>query len=264
MATHLSNIEDVYVEDAAVGSHGASELRVRAITDSVALTAALRNLLVRVPKMDPHYTHPITVLAATGLPGKDSFICTQPTVEEDGAVSAIKILVGGNVSFEALQTHIAAAAETLFTQGDGDVVPLGCAASSTGAVVFTETPSAALALGAAKLNGAHQHLWTPSGLSRVFGGAALDAKAQPAAKGDVVFDKTLVTRLAHPDNVVAHPSKVVFVGSKKGKASAADAAGLLQATGASDAVAQKFGEYVAQHNTAVEVVGSAADAMKAL
>lgn len=112
---HLSNVTDVFVHDASIGSHRSAELRTRIISDTPAFVAAAQKILCAVPTRAPKEPHPITIYHTSKMTDQ-SFIAISKAIDHrvhDELVHTCRIVVSGDVSVTALQAQIAVAAETI-------------------------------------------------------------------------------------------------------------------------------------------------------
>lgn len=243
----LSNVDNVFVVDAAVGSHRGSEIMVRAVTDSANVALFLQHLLVATGGSSDETAgefHPIKVFHQSQ---------GQPSISTTVGEANATIVATGDISFGAVQEAITQATHVLMEAGEDEVnvLPLpGLAvldkSGDTVVEIDVKSKTAAAPIGApakgSELYGAHGSVWSDAGLARLYGGAVLKASASTPAAGDLVVGDNVVTSF-RADNLVAHPSKIVFVGGSK-KASAKDFAKVAR----SQAEVEKFEALVAKHN----------------
>lgn len=247
----LSNVDDLFVVDAAVGSYRGSEVLVRAVTDSANVALFLQHLLVGIGGSSNEKggaEHPIKVFhSSEGQPSVTA------TVGEASAV----IVATGDIAFDAIQESITQVTHELMATGEDEfsVLPLPGVAftdkSGDTVVEIDVKRSSGSPIGkppkGGSLYGAHGTVWSDAGLARLFGGAVIESKAAKSlskpGSGDVVVGDAVVTSF-RADNLVAHPSKIVFVG---GKGSAKDFAKVAR----SDAEVAKFEALVSKHKVKI-------------
>lgn len=92
----LSQVPNLYVEDAAVSSGRLLEVRIRSVTNDPATALAVKNLLHRMPLRHPQTPHPLGLIVARGMPK------TFTAIGEDPHSRALTVLVGGNASVETI------------------------------------------------------------------------------------------------------------------------------------------------------------------
>jgi hypothetical protein len=109
----LSFAPHLYVEDGAVGSSRATELRVRVVTDSPAHALAYKTLLHKIPLYAPEaFPRTITVYVATLAQGEQ-----QPYVVVDIESNRATVLAVGHASVTAVKDAVSFAAARLMTAG---------------------------------------------------------------------------------------------------------------------------------------------------
>eukprot|EP00591_Stephanopyxis_turris_P000669 CAMPEP_0195511038 /NCGR_PEP_ID=MMETSP0794_2-20130614/3498_1 /TAXON_ID=515487 /ORGANISM="Stephanopyxis turris, Strain CCMP 815" /LENGTH=341 /DNA_ID=CAMNT_0040638575 /DNA_START=78 /DNA_END=1103 /DNA_ORIENTATION=- len=253
VAKALSNVEDVFVVDAAVGSFRGSEVLVRAVTDDAGLALSLQHLLVRTGGASTASSgsdHPIKLFhSSTGSPGISA------SVSDLGAT----IVATGNVGVEHIQEAITDATHKLMATGEDELNVLPLAANvyvdGKGATTLEIDVSGKGSVSAPKkgnsLYGVHGAVWSHAGIARLFRGAVVDKKAAktlgaPKA-GDVVIGDAVVTSFDE-DNLHGHPTSIVFVGAGKKKA---DAKSLFAKVARSDAEVEKFDALVKKHGVSI-------------
>lgn len=273
---------NLFVEDGAVGSDRASEIRVRVITDSANYALFFRNMLSRVPLKDAQtFPRPLTVYIATN--------------HDDGAYSVSDfdpetgrgvVAVSGSPGFEPVLRQIEHVAAQMFDHGgyqgqrggghrlqlareDGslefddshyiadsgaeDLLFLRGSASladdgSTTIHVGDEPPAGAL-------HAAHACVWNAAGVAQFWGGANLQS-APDAARGAIAC----TGRTAVPVEsalTAPHPSTIAVSGGAK------DAAELASKLGLSESAAALLATRVASHKVKIVASGAAPKAKKA-
>lgn len=127
----MSYAPRIFVEDAAVGSSRASELRVRVVTDSPVVALYFRNLLHRTPLYSPEaFPRTLTVYAATLASDAISGACGMgpyTVVDVDPQSSFGTVLSVGAVPLASIAEAVAAAAGQLQLAGGYRSVPGGAA-----------------------------------------------------------------------------------------------------------------------------------------
>lgn len=249
VVTHaLSNVDDVFVVDAAVGSFRGSEVMVRAVTDDASLALFLSHLLVKTGGSSTASSgeyHPIKV-----------FHSSQGNVGLSTSVSDANatIVASGNIAFEEIKEAITAATHTLMAKGEDefDVLPLpGNVFVNSSGQTIVEIGSTDGAVNKVdkkhNLHGAHGSVWSQAGIARLFGGAVLDNGIKSPIAGDLVVDNVVITAL-RADNLIDHPSKIIFSGVGKKKSSTTD---LFAKVARSDEEVSKFTALVEKHNVEV-------------
>ena len=104
MKEFLSQVPNLYVEDAGVCSGRCAELRIRSVTNDPVTAMALKNMLVRLvcgphiqhrmPKRDAMTPHPLSVIVARGM--EESFTVTGM----DPHSKALTVLATGDTPIE--------------------------------------------------------------------------------------------------------------------------------------------------------------------
>lgn len=255
----LSDVDAVYVVDAAVGSFRGSEVLARVVSDCPAAALQVQHLLVKVGGASDERSgadHPIKVFHSSD--SEAASIATHVS-----SLSAT-IAVEGPLDVRQLQQAIQDVASQLMDTGEGElnVLPLPGRAfvdKSGDTVVEIDvsedgaTASDAKVPKGASLYGLNGTVWSQAGLARLFGGAVVSSAAaktqfpESPGFGDVVLDggKSVLTSF-RADNLIAHPSKIVFVGAGK-KASAKT----FEKVARTEEQAAEFAQLVKQHNVKI-------------
>ena len=92
----LSEVPNLYVEDAAVSSSRLLEVRIRSITNDPATALAVKQMLHRMPLRDPQTPHPLGLIVARGMSQ------TFTAIGEDPQSRALTVLVGGDAPIETI------------------------------------------------------------------------------------------------------------------------------------------------------------------
>ena len=92
----LSEVPNLYVEDAAVSSGRFLEVRIRSITNDPATALAVKQMLHRMPLRDPQTPHPLGLIVARGMSQ------TFTAIGEEPHSRALTVLVGGDAPIETI------------------------------------------------------------------------------------------------------------------------------------------------------------------
>ena len=92
----LSQVPNLYVEDAGISSGRLLEVRIRSVTNDPATALAIKNILHRMPIRHPQTPHPLGLIVARGMPGDFTAIGNDPHSR------ALTVLVGGNPSINTI------------------------------------------------------------------------------------------------------------------------------------------------------------------
>lgn len=148
VTAHLSQQENTFTQDGAVGSYKDDRTRVRVISDSPLAALFAQSLLVRVPTKDPHAARPIVVYVATS----GEFAAQEPKayllVDKDEQGEAFtKVVISGAADLASLQTAIGLAKTKLVAHSESASVVLPADVLIKGdktALVFNSTGACGL------------------------------------------------------------------------------------------------------------------------
>jgi hypothetical protein len=253
VAGYLSDVDEIFVDDAALGSFRGCEMGIRLVSDDAALALYAQNMHVRVPirscirdKSNPG--HSVTVLLAGKIDCTPFVSCK---IDEGHA----QVVFGGRTSLQTIQEAVAGVARQLVTIRDASQIPIPGNSYIDGDNIILAIPNESgydpISQEGLALNGAHEHIWCEEGLARMFGGARYAGlPSAGVGRGNVVAGGNAVSPLKDSHNLVAHPTKIVFITSS-------DTAGEIDANIAkerltkliSDESAEKIIERATQHGT---------------
>mmetsp|Transcript_5308 Transcript_5308/g.7454 ORF Transcript_5308/g.7454 Transcript_5308/m.7454 type:complete len:533 (+) Transcript_5308:75-1673(+) len=224
---HLSE-SDVYMRDAAIGSHLVAETETRVVSDNPTTDYFLRNMMTGLPiSAAPHFKHSLFVTAVSSIANSklDDAVKSKRAVIAYSREKA-QLLIGGNTTTKELRTALAfAVADRYLSQPALNILPLNCDsvvdANGNSTLIFNSNELFLSQLGQGlklpgKLFGAHNHLWSLSGgLVRAWDGASFPCAA-PVEKGSLIEtlpnNVTRTTQSLHPTaNVANHPTNIVFM-----------------------------------------------------
>lgn len=92
----LSQVPNLFVEDAGLSSGRFLEVRIRSVTNDPATALAIKNILHRMPIRHPQTPHPLGLIVARGM--SEDFTA----IGNDPHSRALTVLVGGNPSINAI------------------------------------------------------------------------------------------------------------------------------------------------------------------
>ncbi|KNB42318.1 hypothetical protein JH06_5552, partial [Blastocystis sp. subtype 4] len=228
----LSQVPNLYVEDAGVCSGRCAELRIRSVTNDPVTAMALKNMLHRMPKRDAMTPHPLSVIVARGM--EESFTVTGM----DPHSKALTVLATGDTPIERVLEEVAKATMQQMDTARGTVEVTVAASepdkpatkvSKKGPVVQSVVRGSVLsdkqgntvlvcglsadvslnALKAGALYCSDNAVLTSDGVSRVFAGEEVDAKELTVNNNVIVNGKAFVPVAG--DNLLNFPNKVIFV-----------------------------------------------------
>ncbi|KAL4116449.1 hypothetical protein PRIC2_011902 [Phytophthora ramorum] len=265
---HLSTEPNLYTQDGAVGSFKDERTRVRVISDSPLVALYAQSLLVRVPIKDPHAARPIVVYVATGGEFKGNEPQAQLLLDnDDEGVTFVKVVITGAADLSTVTDAIGLAKKKLLEVAESESLVLPAdvlVKDDKTALVFNATGAGrAAAINKGQLYSAHLNIWSPLGVTSLFGGAIVDGKV---SKKHVLAVEGGSAVNVPCNNLVEHPVAAVFV-DKAGKGvksiSSSEAAALLKKVDA-DADVEKFEALLKKADTKSFIVSSDADVEAAL
>ncbi|KAJ0409704.1 hypothetical protein ATCC90586_007493 [Pythium insidiosum] len=269
VTAHLSQLDNLFAQDGALGSFKDNRTRTRVITDSPLVALFAQNLLVRVPTKDPHAARPIVVYVATEGEFKGKEPQALLFLDKDEAEQLfVKVVITGAADLSAVKDAIALAKKKLaeHTEAESLVLPGDVLLKNdkTALVFNISAAGRAQNVNAGQLYAAHSSIWGPAGVTSLFGGAIVDAGANQKKQAVATEEGAAVH--VPCNNIVDAPAAAIFV-SRKGSGvkpiSVEEASSLLTAVDA-DADAEKFVALLKQSSTKTFAVGSDADIDAAL
>lgn len=112
---YLSEVPDLFVEDAAVCSGKGFEMRIRSITNDPVTALALKNMLHRMPVRHPQTPHPLSVIVARGMSE------TYTAIGKDLHSRSLTVLAAGDVPIQRILNDIVVAAQMQLEEERGQV-----------------------------------------------------------------------------------------------------------------------------------------------
>jgi hypothetical protein len=249
---YLSNGQDLFVEDAAIGSHPSFRLGVRVITHSAEVALAYRSLLFAIPpqKVNQHAgrkgwnLHPrwedhesfmkwdgekyVDTETKTPLQGqrpivvlvgdKGEDVITQ-FVEFNGEIVGANIIAGEQSSPATVATAIGSAGAVVYNSEENGAIAVKSASFVKDGKSFIvlnandEAVAAAVKSGAT-LYGAHFNAFSTQGTAAVYSGMITSASI-PAAAGALSVKVGETSIIGNdPDNLTFPPSKIILFDPK--------------------------------------------------
>lgn len=273
--------DQLFVEDGAVGSDRASEIRVRVISDNADYALFFRNMLVRVPLKDPQtIPRPLTVYIASNSGDGDYSVSDFDPDTGKGVVA-----VSGSPGFTAVRQQVEHVAGQMLQHGGYQSIGGGGArvdlARKDGMLFFPDDhytategadklvllPGNAVAnadgtstitIGAAAQSGAfatHACIWNEDGVAQLWAGGQYPG-ATDAPRGSIRGSNSTVRSNSASVQRIGHPSTIEVAGA----ASAAEFAALL---GLSEERASVLVARAEEHGTKFVSVAAAGGKKKA-
>ncbi|DBA00180.1 TPA: hypothetical protein N0F65_007805 [Lagenidium giganteum] len=262
VTNYLSLADEIFAHDGAVGSFKDDRTRVRVISDSPVVALFAQNILVRVPTKDVHAQRPIVVYVATGgdFAGKEPKALMLLDKDENDALFA-KVVITGAADLRTVMNAVGLAKQKLVENSETESVVLPCdvvVKNDKSALVFNADATRSSAVASGLLYAAHQNIWSPAGVTSVFGGAVVN-DAKVASKQALPIEDGVAVHVPC-NNLVDHPKAAFFFQKSGGvkSISAQEAASLLIQSGA-DVDAEKFAGLLKNADTKTYVVSSQTD-----